>query len=327
MPTRKAPEKASCELCCDTLEKGQDVLKCKEECGCVVHRYCAGATKRHFESLPGKGHKPFICQWCSLKTSKAVIEQLQSEVASLRSELATTKEKLAKQSERTARTSSPISYATVASQLPNQGRGQGGGQQPGRQRRGQQRRATSNTTTVGSSQSSTAVAGITASASNQSAETSQARVKVEGARRIWGTHPHATTRTVQNAIERFCKVQGLRIKRKTTRNSNSQKSSWWFVVHADEPVLHELDEKWESLNTQTSWTLKPCSKPADTDHCASDSSDSSASISNENPTLDTQQISTTPASEHLPVPDGESSDEPTVKEKPNRQVNPGTGNE
>ena len=108
---------------------------------------------------------------------------------------------------------------------------------------------------------------------------------------------------------------------------HSQKSSWWFVVHADEPVLHELDEKWESLNTQISWTLKPCSKPADTVHHASDSADSSASISNENPTLDTQQISSTPDSDHLPVPDGESSDEPTVKEKPSPQANPGTENE
>lgn len=89
------------------------------------------------------------------------------------------------------------------------------------------------------------------------------------------------------------------------------------------PVLHELDEKWESLNTQIYWTLKPCSKPADTDHHASDS----ASISNENPTLDTQQISSTPDSDHLPVPDGESSDEPTVKEKPSPQANPGTENE
>ena len=117
MPPRKSA-KPACELCCDTLEKGQDILKCEGECGCVVHRYCAGVTKRHFESLD-KGQNPFVCQWCSMKMSRTIIEQLQSEVASLQSELATAKEALAKQDEQMARASPPISYALVASQPPN----------------------------------------------------------------------------------------------------------------------------------------------------------------------------------------------------------------
>ena len=167
---------------------------------------------------------------------------------------------------------------------------------------------------------------------------SRARVRVEGARRIWGTHPHATTRTVENAIERFCNVQGLRIKRKTSRSVQSRKSSWWFVVHADEPVLRELDEKWESLSTQTSWILKPCSKPAEIVDHASNSAETSTSLpSKENPTLDTQRapptVSVTPTSgseqSHLPSLDGRLShivNHSDVKEKPSQQGNPVTGN-
>ena len=118
-----------------------------------------------------------------------------------------------------------------------------------------------------------------------------------------------------------------RIKRKTSRNVQSRKLSWWFVVHADEPVLRELDEKWESLSTQTSWILKPCSKPADTEHHGSHSS---IGLLNENSTLDTQRISditSNSALEHLPAVDGELSNEPTVKEKPDHQVNPESENE
>ena len=54
-----------CDLCCDILEKGQDILKCGGSCGCNVHRYCAGLTKPYFEELV-KGSTPFVCQYCAL---------------------------------------------------------------------------------------------------------------------------------------------------------------------------------------------------------------------------------------------------------------------
>ena len=55
-----------------------------------------GVTKRHFESL-SKDSTSFVCQWCSLSTSKAVVAQVQSMTTSSLSELAATKEALAKQ--------------------------------------------------------------------------------------------------------------------------------------------------------------------------------------------------------------------------------------
>ena len=59
----------------------------------------------------------------------------------------------------------------------------------------------------------------------------------------------------------FCDISGLKIRRKTC-STDSGKTSWWFVIHADEAVLCELDTKLESVNLQTSWLLKSCSKPA-----------------------------------------------------------------
>ena len=61
-PKKKMPKKkAICDLCCESLEKGQDILQCEGDCGCLVHRYCAGVTKRHFDELSkGSKSKPFV---------------------------------------------------------------------------------------------------------------------------------------------------------------------------------------------------------------------------------------------------------------------------
>ena len=85
---------------------------------------------------------------------------------------------------------------------------------------------------------------------------------MEGARRVWGTMKHTTTKTIKNAISRFCKIEGLSIRRKVRNNPSTQKESWWFVIHADEVLLNELESKWDSVNLQTSWVLQYCSKPA-----------------------------------------------------------------
>ena len=71
---------------------------------------------------------------------------------------------------------------------------------------------------------------------------------------------HSTSKSVGNAISHFCDISGLKISRKT-RSTDSGKTSKWFVIHADEAVLCELDTKWESVNLQTSWLLQSCSKP------------------------------------------------------------------
>ena len=86
------------------------------------------------------------------------------------------------------------------------------------------------------------------------------RVKVDGARRVWGTTMHTTTKSISNAISRLCKIEVLTIKRKTS-NPSAMKKSWWFVIHADEALLHELHTKWASVNLQTSWLLQHCTKP------------------------------------------------------------------
>ena len=339
MPGRKTPKStATCELCCDTLEKEQDILKCEGEYGCVVHRYCAGITKRHYETLC-KNRSPFVCQWCSMTVSRAVIEQQQSEVASLKSDLAAARATIAKLNEELAqRATSPVapSYALVASQ-PQRKRPNS--------RRQPQRSEGTNRTTPGSQAPTVPITEANsnpASRCSNSNVLSQERVRVEGARRVWGTHPHATTKTIENAIERFCKIHGLRIKRKTSRNVQSRKPSWWFVIHAmpchaDESVLQQLDASWEALSTQTSWILKPCSKPANMGNSTQISLDGSAqeqldTPNTERPTSDSDSqqstsISTSVNQTSLAASDSEmpQNQSNSASAHPSQQDHPNTG--
>ena len=36
---------------------------------------------------------------------------------------------------------------------------------------------------------------------------------------------------------------------------------WWFIIHAPENVLLNLENLWEHLHLQTGWKLKPCFRP------------------------------------------------------------------
>ena len=262
MPGRNN-KKVSCDLCCDTIERGQDVLKCEGDCGCTVHRYCAGVTKGHFERL-NKGPSPFVCQWCSLKTTNAVIHQLQAELAATKLELTNTKS-LLEQHQRES-VSSAASYAAAAAQA----RGADKKHTRSRPQRTLPQRSRQQSATINAAGPRRAPATTpstdqrdgTPLSTSTSTSSQQPRIKVEGARRIWGTLKNTTTKSIENAISRLCKIDGLNIKRKLRRN-HSGKSSWWFIIHAPESVLCDLDNKWDGVNVQTSWSLMSCSKPAD----------------------------------------------------------------
>ena len=63
------------------------------------------------------------------------------------------------------------------------------------------------------------------------------------------------------ALLRELSVSDLQIKHKTILDNAGEVKRWWFIVHAPESVLCDLDSPWESLNLQTGWKLEPCYKP------------------------------------------------------------------
>ena len=269
MPRKVVPkvaQKPTCDLCCDMTEKDQETLQCERECKCTIHRlvtaYCASVTKRHYEKLK-KGSVQFVCQWCSLKSTSATIQQLQLEVASLKSELAATKATLATlQNQPTDRTQS---YASVARKASNRNKKQQQRRPPRSQSTPTTESQTSSVRMAATFEATSKLHDTTAATYATSVKAQKPRVKVEGAHKVWATHPHATVKTIENVIARFCSIsEGLRIRRKTHRNESSGKTSWWFIIHGNENVLCELNEKWDCVHLQTSWILKPCTKPVDT---------------------------------------------------------------
>jgi len=111
---------------------------------------------------------------------------------------------------------------------------------------------------------SRAKAATLSSVSGESAPTHTHKVKVTGARRIWGTLQECSVRSVRNTLTRLCGIgNSVRVKRKTKVNPSTHRSQWWFVLHADESLLVALEEKWAPVCLQTSWKIEPCFKPAE----------------------------------------------------------------
>ena len=83
------------------------------------------------------------------------------------------------------------------------------------------------------------------------------KVKVEGARRVWGTLSVCSASTVKNVIRKMCANDTVQARRKTKELRNGR-VCWWFVLHDDEVCLQDIDAKWEHVKLQTSWKLEPC---------------------------------------------------------------------
>ena len=78
-------------------------------------------------------------------------------------------------------------------------------------------------------------------AKNVSGESKKSRIKVDGARKIWGTVPTCSAGAVAATISKFVPSKlKLRVRRKT-KTLSSNKAMWWFVVHGEESDLNVLE--------------------------------------------------------------------------------------
>ena len=70
-----------------------------------------------------------------------------------------------------------------------------------------------------------------------------------------------TTASLNFVISKFCPVTTLQIKRKTVKDDVGYVKRWWFVIHAPENVLLNLESEWEQIQLQTGWKLESCFRP------------------------------------------------------------------
>ena len=225
-------------------------------CGVKLHRYCAGIPRSHYARVSTS----FVCIVCSQNVSNAVqvelrqeITNLKAQVSELRAALAENtgilKEDISKLKKPPLKSSSGgQTYATTTATLNSRG-------QPNR-RNGKIRQGPSMPGRAANVKASNSVAGggsnkvqLTTSGSESEGSNHRTKVQVKGARKIWGTMAESTVRSVKNVITRFCNVApgGLYVKRKDRVIATTNKSVWWYVVHADEKVLCDLESKWEPI--------------------------------------------------------------------------------
>ena len=78
-----------CDGCCSTIVEGEhEAIQCEGSCQKWYHRLCAGVSKYHYDMLADSPN-PFICWMCSDILRRAVIQELQQELATLKRDHAT----------------------------------------------------------------------------------------------------------------------------------------------------------------------------------------------------------------------------------------------
>ena len=87
------------------------------------------------------------------------------------------------------------------------------------------------------------------------------RVRVTGARKIWGTVKSTTAAAVANALKTLAKApqNALSVKRKYKINAK-RVTRWWFVIRGEKSLLEQLPSTWHLVNIQTAWKLEPVFK-------------------------------------------------------------------
>ena len=74
---------AICDGCCSSINDNEhETIQCEGSCQKWYHRLCAGVSKYHYDKLADSPN-PFICWLCSDNLQKAVIHELQQELATL----------------------------------------------------------------------------------------------------------------------------------------------------------------------------------------------------------------------------------------------------
>ena len=237
--SQNSATKEPCCICCQPIVIGKDeALFCVGKCQQWLHRYCASVSVKCYKAIIDDNHS-YLCPCCYRESQEERITELTSTVETMKLEIAQLKKELAT-ALGTATTQPQRSYANVASRKTG----------AGANKAHNYRKPLGGEHGAGSDAGSTALGEPSVSTN---------KIKVVGARRIWGTLKSSSTKIVKSVILRVSKIEGeLRIKRKDKENPTTGRPKWWYVVHGSESTLMELEAKWDQVKVQTSWKLEPC---------------------------------------------------------------------
>lgn len=275
----------TCVICLQPVVDGKDeAVFCEGKCQRWLHRRCASIGQDLLASLSASD-EPFLCLICSYSSLQQKVTDLSDEVTRLKATLEdlpklqetvkTLSNQITALSMRepmsheqhvdTTSSSGTSTYASIAAkatlkatqQISHKTKGYASHQATGKPRKHGSNTAKSRPTTTTQRTLDNQVQ--TTPAPRRQPTGASAKVRVEGARRIWGTMKITTSGLIKSAISRICSIDSVRVKRKTTTGTIDGKiKSWWFIVHGSEEVLKELEQKWNLLHMQTNWKLEPC---------------------------------------------------------------------
>ena len=228
-----------CAVCNKAIVDGRDeVLFCEGKCQAWLHRCCASVRSEQHKLLT-VSTEPFFCPTCGQEHNQAQIAELKNTVEALKLELSQLKKTFSDFQDRAAHPTSinSKSYAAAAAETRSTKR-----RPTAARNKSQPTHQSSKTPPVSTPSQPGNVPDVSNNAAINSAVQGN-RVKVEGARRIWGTVKSCTMGTVRSVIQRFCKIEsGLRVRRKISKSSSeTNRIRWWFVLHGDETLLTSLE--------------------------------------------------------------------------------------
>ncbi len=200
----------------------QDALLCEGDCQCWQHRWCAGVSKERYATL-SSSEDPFLCSSCTIAGQQAAITGQQADIACLREclnalcdEVKALKATVAvlqiqtepNTSKDGVRAQTAVEQSTYASVVkpPNRDKRSNGRRKYQPVERPDKTHAIANAPKDGQTTPGKTGPALPTPESGDAAVTGKRKVRVVGARRIWGTMKDSTVKSVKNVISVFARL-------------------------------------------------------------------------------------------------------------------------
>ena len=315
--------KSKCAVCLDGIVDGRDeAIFCEGQCKMWYHRGCASVSQKLLSSLTASD-EPFLCLMCSraqfqqeVTELRAVIDALKDKlqvIPELRADIDTMKKKIEEipilqqkvttiSEELSAIRQNMKTSPPSTSQAAKRSYAERAASNSGPKRRNYYKPSNFKAANA------TPASVTTNTARPTSANANVQKVKVLGARRIWGTLKSATASTVSSTLKKLSTSGNkLTVRRKFKTNEISGRIHWWFILKGSESDLEELERDWDHVQLQTGWKLENCymsplSSP--NPELSGKQDETSAPSLENNPDLDTNDNNLVVTNSESPAPTG-----------------------
>ena len=245
--------KELCPICCVAIIDGkEESIFCEGNCHAWLHRRCAGVSTSYFKSLSSNSAK-FLCSYCSCQVQQESISPLVSEVASLKAENAELRETI--EAFRSVDKDTISVLVNSISKLKKD-----------------VSRAVLNQDKIAAQPNEMPWSQVVRkkpklkkskprSDAGQKVLSSEEKIEVKNARRVWGTLRTTTSAAVRTTLQQLIGFpeSDVIVKRKfKTANGDSDRViKWWSVVRGNGETIQQLESGWPKVQLQTAWKLEP----------------------------------------------------------------------